>query len=185
MRIRWRGGLATFVERLAPALAIGAIVIVWEIVCRVFQIPEFLLPAPSSIVRAALHTSSGQWISNISSTLVVAVSGYLAAIAIAVPLAIVLALSRLLSRTIFPILVVIHSTPIVAVAPIIVVNSWRGYSPPRRHHLLNLFLSNSNLDHHGCPRYARGITGNVALAESPKISRNRPNSTALRGSTHL
>jgi NitT/TauT family transport system permease protein len=49
------------------------------------------------------------------------VSGYLVAIVVSIPLAVMLALSRLLSRTIFPILVVIHSTPIVAVAPIIVV----------------------------------------------------------------
>jgi NitT/TauT family transport system permease protein len=47
--------------------------------------------------------------------------GYALAILVSVPLAVGLASSRLLSRTLYPMLVVVQSTPIVAVAPIIVV----------------------------------------------------------------
>ena len=93
------------------------------------RFPEFLLPAPSSIVKAAVSSTAGQWFANISSTLLVAVAGYLVAIVIGVPLAVALALSRFLSRTVFPILVVIHSTPIVAIAPIIVVTLGVGLVP--------------------------------------------------------
>jgi NitT/TauT family transport system permease protein len=59
----------------------------------------------------------------------VALWGYAIAILISVPLGIALAMSPLLSRTIYPILVVIHSTPIVAVAPIIVVTLGIGLLP--------------------------------------------------------
>jgi ABC-type proline/glycine betaine transport system permease subunit len=51
----------------------------------------------------------------------VALLGYGAAILLTIPLAIALASSRLLSRTLLPLIVVVHATPIVAVAPIIVV----------------------------------------------------------------
>jgi NitT/TauT family transport system permease protein len=58
---------------------------------------------------------------HIWATLRVALMGYLLAIAISVPLAVALASSRLLSRTLYPILIVVQSTPIVAIAPIIIV----------------------------------------------------------------
>ena len=47
--------------------------------------------------------------------------GYILAIAVSIPLAVALINSRFLSRTLYPILVIVQSTPIVAIAPIIVV----------------------------------------------------------------
>jgi NitT/TauT family transport system permease protein len=46
--------------------------------------------------------------------------GFFLAVVVSIPLAIALANSRLLSRTLYPILIIVQSTPIVAVAPIIV-----------------------------------------------------------------
>ncbi len=97
------------------------ILVIWELSCRLLAIPEFLLPSPSAIVKAGLSSTLQQWVGDITATLRVTLIGYAIAICISMPLAIILALSPLLSRTIYPILVVIHSTPIVAVAPIIVV----------------------------------------------------------------
>jgi NitT/TauT family transport system permease protein len=51
----------------------------------------------------------------------VALMGYLVAIAVSVPLAVALVSSRFLSRTLYPMIVIVQSTPIVAIAPIIVV----------------------------------------------------------------
>jgi NitT/TauT family transport system permease protein len=106
---------------VTPILTIMGIVAIWEVACRLFNVPEFLLPAPSAIVHAGLDLGGSVWAGHIAATLRVALMGYAAAIAISLPLAVTLALSPVLSRTIYPILVMIHSTPIVAVAPIIVV----------------------------------------------------------------
>jgi NitT/TauT family transport system permease protein len=106
---------------LAPTLTMLAILAVWEAACRLLHVPEFLLPAPSVILKAALAMSGSEWAGHITSTLRVALEGYAVSILVSLPLATMLALSPILSRTIYPILVVIHSTPIVAVAPIIVV----------------------------------------------------------------
>jgi NitT/TauT family transport system permease protein len=107
-------------DRLAPAAAFVGLIVIWEGACRLFAIPSFLLPSPSAIVQAGLEVSATQWLGHISATLRVALMGYAAAIATSIPLAVALVSSRFLSRTL-PILVIVQSTPIVAVAPIIVV----------------------------------------------------------------
>jgi NitT/TauT family transport system permease protein len=114
---------------LPPLLTAAALLALWEIACRVFEIPEFLLPAPSEIVKAAGTLSAAQWLGHLGATAGVALVGYVAAIVISIPLAVMLALSPLLSRTVYPLLVVIHATPIVAVAPIIVVLLGVGILP--------------------------------------------------------
>ncbi|HZR88573.1 MAG TPA: ABC transporter permease [Bradyrhizobium sp.] len=108
-------------DRFAPPLAFAALLLVWEAVARLFAIPSFLLPAPSAIVQALLATPLPVWLGHIWATLRVALMGYALAILVSVPLAVGLASSRLLSRTLYPMLVVVQSTPVVAVAPIIVV----------------------------------------------------------------
>jgi len=108
-------------DRLAPPLAFIALIAVWELACRLFQIPSFLLPSPSAIVAAAFELPLNLWLGHTFATLRVALLGYFAAIVVSIPLAVLLVSSRLMSRTLYPILVIVQSTPIVAVAPIIVV----------------------------------------------------------------
>jgi NitT/TauT family transport system permease protein len=113
--------LAALGDRFAPPLAFLALIAIWEAACHLFSIPSFLLPAPSAIVTAGLNLPLPVWLGHIGATVRVALMGYLAAIVISIPLAVALVSSRLLSRTLYPILVIVQSTPIVAVAPIIVV----------------------------------------------------------------
>jgi NitT/TauT family transport system permease protein len=119
--LRFRPALASMLDRFAPVLAFVVLLGLWEAACRLFAIPSFLLPRPSAIVSSAFDVPMFVWLGHLWSTLRVALMGYAAAIVISIPLAVALASSRLLSRTLYPILVVIQSTPIVAVAPIIVV----------------------------------------------------------------
>ena len=115
------GAWRTWVDRLAPAAAFIVLTCIWEGACRFFRIPSYLLPAPSAIVTAGLNVTASQWLSNIGATLRVALMGYVVAIAVSVPLAVALVSSRVLSRTLYPIIVIVQSTPIVAIAPVIVV----------------------------------------------------------------
>ena len=113
--------LARWADRLAPPAAFVVLICVWEAACRVFAIPSFLLPSPSAIVQAGLKVTADQWVGNIVATLRVALMGYAVAIVVSIPLAVALVSSRFLSRTLYPIIVIVQSTPIVAIAPIIVV----------------------------------------------------------------
>src|SRR5258707_11892549 len=117
---RWQRA-AYWGDRFAPPLAFIALIVIWEAACRAFHIPSFLLPAPSAIVVAGFDIPIAVWLGHIGATLRVALMGYAAAIVISIPLAVALVSSRLLSRTLYPILVIVQSTPIVAIAPIIIV----------------------------------------------------------------
>jgi len=115
---RWARAWA---DRLAPTATFVVLVGLWETACRLLAIPTYLLPAPSAIVTAGLKVSAAQWLDNIEATLRVALMGYAAAIIVSIPLGMAVVSSRFVSRTLYPILVIIQSTPIVAIAPIIVV----------------------------------------------------------------
>jgi NitT/TauT family transport system permease protein len=116
-----RRRLKVWADRFAPPLAFVALIAIWEASCRMFAIPSFLLPAPTAIVTSALELPAAVWLGHFLATLQVALVGYAAAIVVSIPLAVLLVNSRFLSRTLYPLLVIVQSTPIVAVAPIIIV----------------------------------------------------------------
>lgn len=101
-------------DRFTFLIAFVFVLIVWELACKLFKIPVFVLPSPSDVATAFAE---------------VALLGYLVAIAVTLPLAIGITRSHFLSRTLLPWLIVIQSTPIVAVEPIIVVNLGAGVLP--------------------------------------------------------
>src|SRR5437870_4263690 len=101
----------------APLWTIIALVLLWEIVCRVLSIPQFVLPAPSVIWHSAEQFGVYHWADNFLATLQIVIVGFAASIAISLPLAIVLTHFHLLSRTISPVLIIIQLTPIVSIAP--------------------------------------------------------------------
>ena len=119
----------TWLDRSLPFIAIVVLLLFWEGAARLFAIPSFLLPAPSAILAAAIAVPPGIWFGHIWATLRVALMGFGLAVAVSIPLAVCLASSKFLSRTVYPLLVVVQSTPIVAVAPIIVVTLGAGDLP--------------------------------------------------------
>lgn len=104
-----------------PLLTFGLILLCWEFGTRAFNVPTYVLPPPSRIVQGYSAVSAGRWFEHIWATLRVAAMGFGASILISLPIAIGLAKSKLLSRCLYPLLVVIQSVPVVAVAPIIIV----------------------------------------------------------------
>ncbi|WP_163269518.1 ABC transporter permease [Chelativorans alearense] len=114
---------------LLPATTFILLLLVWEASCRLFEIPTFVLPAPSRILGGFDSIAVTRWVDHVWATLRVALIGYIASIAIALPIAVLLARSEIMSRAIYPILVVVQSTPVVAVAPIIIVALGSGDLP--------------------------------------------------------
>lgn len=114
---------------LLPAGTFLLILMLWEGCTWLFDIPSFILPAPSQIVGGFGNVTPGRWLEHIWATLSVALMGYSASIVIAMLLAIGLTGFRLLKRSLYPILVVVQSTPVVAIAPIIIVILGSGIAP--------------------------------------------------------
>lgn len=104
-----------------PLLTFAAILILWEVGTRLFEVPSYILPAPTRVLQGFGAVDAGRWAEHVWATLRVALVGYVVAIAVSLPIAVGLAKSKLLSRALYPLLVVIQSVPVVAVAPIIIV----------------------------------------------------------------
>jgi NitT/TauT family transport system permease protein len=105
-------------------LTLIALVALWEFLARKFQIPAWLLPAPSLIGESMLEWRSellGHSLVTLYETLV----GFALAIAISVPLAVAVVYSPLLQNTIYPILLALQSMPKVAIAPLLAL--WIGF----------------------------------------------------------
>ncbi len=112
-----------------PLLAMLALIPIWELICRVFSVPTFILPAPSDIVHAFTQVSAARWFDNLWATLRIALLGFGLSFIISIPLAIMMVSSKFLTRAIFPLLVVIQSTPVVAIAPLLIVILGTGDAP--------------------------------------------------------
>jgi NitT/TauT family transport system permease protein len=115
---------ARFSAVIYPTLTVIGALAAWEVGTRVFGVPTFLLPAPSTIVvsfaeHASLIFKHG-WVTTIEIVL-----GYLMSIVIGVPLALAIFMSPAFSRAVLPLLVSSQAMPKVAVAPLLLV--WFGF----------------------------------------------------------
>ena len=116
-------------DLVAPVALVALLLAGWEVACRVLQVPAYLLPSPSG-VAAAFGANSGLLLISAWNTLGMALSALILAAAIAIPLALATALSPLLERAVSPLAVTLQVTPVVAIAPLVVI--WAGLDHPER-----------------------------------------------------
>jgi NitT/TauT family transport system permease protein len=109
---------------LVPLLVGLAFLIAWEAVVRVFGVREFILPGPVRIAESFV-ANFGSLMSSLWVTLSVTVAAFLLAVIGGVGLAILFAQSRTVEMALFPYAVVLQVTPVVSIAPLILI--WVGY----------------------------------------------------------
>jgi NitT/TauT family transport system permease protein len=109
--------------KYAPGLFGLLALLVWEAAVRISGVPSYLVPGPIAIIAAFLADPAGLLFS-LASTLMVTFAALFVAAALGVLLAVGIASSRLLAAAIQPWAVVLQVTPIVAIAPLIIV--WVG-----------------------------------------------------------
>jgi NitT/TauT family transport system permease protein len=98
----------------------------WEGVVRAWQIPEFLVPAPSAVGRALVGgLGSRLYLEHFWITLYESLLGFLIAAAAGIALGTVIAQFRLIERTLYPYLVAFQTLPKIAIAPLLIV--WFGF----------------------------------------------------------
>lgn len=110
---------------LPPFLFFSLLVLFWEASVRVWGISAILLPRPSAILLRLVRQPYYFFIENGLVTFYEALAGFLLAAVVGVVLAIAMARSRLFERCTFPLAVLIKATPIVVIAPLLVI--WMGY----------------------------------------------------------
>jgi NitT/TauT family transport system permease protein len=110
-------------ERWSSLLLIVALIIVWEAGVRFFDVPRFLLPTPSEIVRLAIDEWSLVQMHSVA-TIWAILTGYACAVAFALAISALMIRFPLIERLIMPIFVGLQSVPKIAIAPLILV--WVG-----------------------------------------------------------
>ncbi len=107
-------------ERTAPVM-FGAVGLgLWQATVWALGVPPYVLPGPVAIVLA-IFQDAGQLVPALFSTLMVAITALLAATGIGVALAVAMAASRLFRAAIQPWAVILQVTPVVAIAPLIIL----------------------------------------------------------------
>jgi NitT/TauT family transport system permease protein len=107
-------------NKLLPALVLIGLVLAWELLVRLAGIPAYTLPAPS-LVFTTLVANFGSLAGSWWFTLKITFGALALACAGGVLIASVFALSPTTERALFPVAVVLQVTPIVAVAPLILI----------------------------------------------------------------
>jgi NitT/TauT family transport system permease protein len=114
---------------LAPTLLIAALLGLWEAACRLLHPPVYVLPPPSAVGAAVAGDLPGL-LAAAGTTLLMALGALLAAAVFAWPLALLAGLSRTVERAVRPLAVTLQVTPVVAIAPLVVI--WAGLDHPGR-----------------------------------------------------
>lgn len=113
-------------DALLPALGVLAVLAIWWLATIVFDIKEFLLPSPGDVLAACtahpVYLLEQTWV-----TLLETVQGFGLAIVVGIPIALLIAGSTILERTIYPLLLALNSVPKIAIAPLLVI--WMGFGP--------------------------------------------------------
>jgi NitT/TauT family transport system permease protein len=112
-----------------PTLVAVATLGLWEWLVYALKVEPFVLPAPSAILAAAVADwdtlMSATWI-----TIRVTVMAFLLALLFGIAFAVLFAQSRTIERALFPYAVTLQVTPVVAIAPLILI--WVGLDHAER-----------------------------------------------------
>ena len=116
--LHWCG--RAIVDYGPAVLLLAALIGLWELLVRWLNTPEYLLPAPSVVARNMVD-EWGLLSSNLWATVEEVILGFLIAVACGLFIAIVLHLSPVLRRAIYPLLIASQTVPVVVLAPILVI----------------------------------------------------------------
>lgn len=107
--------------RLLLPCALGLVLLgVWEALVRAYGVPVYVLPGPAGIGRA-LWTDWPSLAVSLAITLQITGAALLAAAVLGLLIAVLFAQSRLIELSLFPYAVILQVTPIVAIAPLIII----------------------------------------------------------------
>lgn len=110
-----------FMTRILPPLLFGAVVLLlWEVIVRVNNIPFYILPGPL-LVGKTLIKDWGSLYPSLLVTVIITLSALTAATVAGVALAVLFAQSKWIENCLFPYAVILQVTPIVAIAPLIII----------------------------------------------------------------
>lgn len=114
----------TVLRVLLPLFFGAAVLLVWQLTVRAYDVPIFVLPAPTDIAEAFCAEFSSL-MASLWTTLRITLEAFVLAVIGGVALAVLFNLNRTLEMTLSPYAVVLQVTPVVSIAPLIII--WVGF----------------------------------------------------------
>jgi len=115
------GGDRVAVARIAlPALVFLVAIGLWEAVVGLGRIPPYVLPGPSAVLTT-LVADRAILFQSLLVTLMTTLEGFVAASVGGIALALLFSRSRLVEYSLFPYAVILQVTPVIAIAPLLLI----------------------------------------------------------------
>ena len=114
------GSVLRALRILLPAIVAVAGTAAWELLVRIYDIQPYVLPGPVAVFKTLI----GDWgvlSQSLLATLTTTVEGFIAAAIGGIALALLFNLSRLLEYSLFPYAVILQVTPVIAIAPLLLI----------------------------------------------------------------
>ena len=108
----------------APLLILAGLLVAWELWTQLGDVPKWQLPAPSVIAQELVESRGLLW-EHTQVTLLEVVLGIVAALSVGLLLASIIAYSRIVERSVYPLVIASQTIPIIAIAPLLLI--WVGY----------------------------------------------------------
>ncbi|HEY2754364.1 MAG TPA: ABC transporter permease [Pseudolabrys sp.] len=111
---------ARILRFVLPIIVLALVVASWDIVVRVFAIPPYVLPAPGVVLSTLISDGSLLW-DSLLVTLSITLQGFLLAAVGGIVLAVAFSQWRLVEYSFYPYAVILQVTPVVAIAPLLLI----------------------------------------------------------------
>ncbi len=108
------------VDLIAPLVVGVLFLLIWEISVKLMGIPPYLLPSPSLVLQTLIKDWN-QLFPSLLITLQITLVAFIAATISGLIIAILFTQSKWIERSFFPYAVILQTTPIVAIAPLIII----------------------------------------------------------------
>jgi NitT/TauT family transport system permease protein len=115
----------SFEALLLPA-SLVCLVAFWDVMVRYFNVPAYIIPAPLDVAYALFRIFSTQlfW-THFGITLFETICGFVLAFAMAMFIAILMTISRIAEKLLYPYVAALQSMPKIAIAPLVIL--WFGF----------------------------------------------------------
>jgi len=110
----------------APALIAIVVIALWQVATDFYSVPSYLVPSPA-VIAQTLFADRELLLHSLAVTLGIALTALCVATLVGALIALVFVQSRWLEMSLFPYAVMLQVTPIVAIAPLIIIwvkNTW-------------------------------------------------------------
>jgi len=113
--------VSVFALRYGAPVLVGALLLaLWQLLVTVYDVPSYLVPSPALIGRTLIRDWS-LLSASLAFTLGITFAALAAAIVLGVAMAFLFVQNRVVEASLFPYVVLLQVTPIVAIAPLIII----------------------------------------------------------------